>query len=151
LHSFLNAADSLGIPRVPDIHDPSIAPYAAACLDVTVDEHGRRVSTFDSFLPPNTVNARRNLYICPDTVTCRVDVVPADGGPKAIGVYIKAESATDNVEEYYVSAVHEVILCAGAIATPQILMLRYFYLVSNVDFVAIDITDSTAASALRSI
>ncbi|KAI0702886.1 GMC oxidoreductase [Cytidiella melzeri] len=120
----LDAANSLGIPRVEDIHDPSIAPYSAACLDVTVDEYGNRVSTFDSFLPLRLVNARRNLYICPNTVVCRLDVQPCSGGVlKAVGAYIKSDPKTTNAEECYVSSHHEIVLCAGAIATPQILML----------------------------
>ena len=125
LFRFLNAADSLGIPRVKDIHDPSIPSYSAACLDVTVDGSGNRVSTFDSFLPAKLVNSRRNLYICPAAVTCRLELRSTDSGLKAVGVHFKLETAALSSGECYVSAEHEIILCAGAIATPQILMLRY--------------------------
>ncbi|KAI0091995.1 GMC oxidoreductase [Irpex rosettiformis] len=123
LHRFLNAADSLGIPRVKDIHDPSITPYSAACLDVTVDHNGTRVSTFDAFLPPKITNARRNLYICPSAVVCRLELQSTSSGLKAVGVHFKLESAALSSGECFVSVEREVILCAGAIATPQILML----------------------------
>ncbi|KAI0347244.1 GMC oxidoreductase [Trametopsis cervina] len=120
---FLNAADSLGIHRVPDIHDPSTTPYAAGCFDVTVNEHGNRVSTFDAFLPPTVVNSRRNLFICPSTIVCRLNIESTPNGLKAAGVYMKPDSTAQGHEEVYVSAKLEVIMCAGAIATPQILLL----------------------------
>lgn len=120
----LNAADSLGIPRTHDIHDPSIPPYAGACFDVTIDEGGRRVSTFDSFLPAQLVRGRsRNLFMCANTVVCRLDVQSSTDGLRAAGVFIKPD-ADKMGKEYYVSAEHEVVMCAGAIVTPQLLMLR---------------------------
>lgn len=116
--------NSLGIPRVSDIHDPSIPPFACGCFDVTVDGNGRRVSTFDSFLPAELANSRsQNLFICASTVVYRLDVQPSEDGLRVVGVYMKGDHDSDETE-YYVSARSEVVLCAGAIATPQILMLR---------------------------
>ena len=92
---------------------------------MTVDENGKRVSTFDSFLPPELAHKRKgNLFICPNTVTCRLRVDSNDGGLQVLGVYLQSEVDRGDTE-YYVAARSEVVLCAGAVATPQILMLRY--------------------------
>lgn len=125
----LQATDELGIPRRDDIHDPTIPPYACGLVDVTVDENGQRHSTFDAFLNPEIMASRvGNLFVCTDTVVSRLDIQPERGDLRVAGAYMRlgSEEGNDGAHEYRVSAKSEVIMCAGAIVTPQILMLRYY-------------------------
>ena len=125
-HRILQAADSLGLPRREDIHDPTIPPYACGLIDVTVDEKGQRCSTFAAFMNPQIMASRaRNLFVFTDTVVTRLDIQQEGNDLRATGVYMKSGSQANDKEEYHVSAKNEVIMCSGAVVTPQILMLRY--------------------------
>ena len=68
-----------------------------------------------------------NLFICTDTVVSRLDVRQEGGAHYVSGVFMQVatKNHVKNQQEYYVSANSEVIMCLGAIVTPQILMLRY--------------------------
>jgi choline dehydrogenase len=92
--------------------------------DVTVNEKMRRISAFDAFLPKKTVNARKNLSICTRTIVLSLDLEDT-GALKAKGVFIQAEDSWIGLKtKIRVGATKEIIMAAGAIATPQILLLR---------------------------
>ena len=76
--------------------------------------NGRRCSTSKAYLEP--VTDRKNLHIL--TNSC-VNKILFDAKKKAIGVKFDGMFTRDNV----VNARHEVILSAGAINSPQLLML----------------------------
>ena len=122
----LTAAQSLGIPIREDIHEPTAPPAACGLLDLTVDETGWRHSTYDAFLPPHVMR-RDNLIVCTNTVATRLDLDNNGSTVKVRGVYLEAATATSRhvpAPQFYAAAKQEVVLCAGAIATPQLLMLR---------------------------
>ncbi|GJE84196.1 GMC oxidoreductase [Phanerochaete sordida] len=123
-NEILEAAESLGIPRQKDIHDPAVPPYSCGLLDVTVDETGRRHSTFDAFLPPE-VTSRPNLSVCIESIVTRLDIKHDDDGIRVAGVYLESSAADTSsaAVKCYASVSREVIMCAGVIANPQILML----------------------------
>lgn len=58
----------------------------------------------------------------------RLELKGNDRTIKATGVIFCADTGDDALTEHYVTAMSEIILCAGAIVTPQILMLRYQHL-----------------------
>jgi len=103
------AGTELGWRRVDDLNadDGERIGYAMATI-----RDGRRVSAAHAFLHP--VRARPNLTVAVDTVALRVLV--RDG--RAVGV--RAEHRGRPVEHL---ASAEVILAAGALATPQLLQV----------------------------
>ncbi|KAJ3545086.1 hypothetical protein NM688_g5665 [Phlebia brevispora] len=112
------AAGSLGIPFLNKANNPNAPAVSCIRLDRTLDRKMHRQSTFDAFLPAHIVKDRiKNLYVCSETIVNKI--VLRDGA--AVGVHIGKEGGLSG--SVFVSAKKEVILCAGAIATPQLLML----------------------------
>ncbi|MFU8872611.1 GMC family oxidoreductase [Micromonospora sp. SL4-19] len=105
----IEAGAELGWHRVDDLNadDGERIGYAMATI-----RDGRRVSAATAFLHP--VRSRPNLTVAVDTVVLRVLI--RDG--RAVGV--RAEHRGRQVDHL---AAAEVILAAGAIATPQLLQV----------------------------
>ena len=126
--AFLRAAAEAGYP----VTAPNL-PAAQGFSQTMVSEHrGGRASTADSYLKP--AKGRRNLRIVTNALVRRVTFVPtptppvadaprgASGrvgpGTRATGVYVEIDGITRQA-----TAHREVILCGGAVNTPQLLML----------------------------
>jgi choline dehydrogenase len=107
---FLQAAETAGIPRIQDYNGPE--QDGAALVQVT-QRNGRRWSAADAYLRP--AMGRSNLEV----VT----------GAHALGVRLEGARATGvryrerRGRERLATAEREVILAAGAIGSPQLLML----------------------------
>lgn len=127
-HSAMNAAARLGIPLHKGFNDPDAPAQMCAKVEVTLDEHGRKMSTFDAFLPKElAIRRQRNLYICVQSVVSKIDIQPEADTLRAVGVFVQHDrvfSSEDTRKKYYAHARREVILCAGAIVSPQVLILR---------------------------
>src|SRR5262245_6014922 len=108
-HAFLHAAREVGIPPNDDFNGPALD--GAGFAQVT-QRRGRRCSAADAFLTP--IRRRPNLSIVTGAHTTRVLV---EGG-RAVGV----EYVRDGTREI-VRAERAVVLCLGAIGSPQLLML----------------------------
>ena len=106
----LGAARDLGWTVTEDFLGPQ--PEGIGVPDLNVDRRGRRVSAADAFLRP--VRSRKNLTI--ETHAKALRLVIENG--RAVG----AEYARDG-RRYRVRANRETILSAGAIASPQLLLL----------------------------
>ncbi|KAG6906672.1 hypothetical protein DXG01_012675 [Tephrocybe rancida] len=122
-NSCADACVALGLPYTKDINDPKTPFNVCGKLDCTIDLDGHRNSTFNAFLPQNLASERKShLLICTGAAVTALDV---EGD--SIHSYVKGvsfQSATGgDPKTYYAQAHREVILCAGAIATPQILLL----------------------------
>ena len=107
--AFLGAAHELGLEECPDFNVPR--PEGFGMPDCTIRQ-GRRASTVRAFIDP--VSGRRNLSVLSG---CQVRRVTLDGH-RATGVELERGS-----EVLQLSAKREVILCAGAFGSPQLLML----------------------------
>lgn len=107
--AFVNAAAALGYPRNPDFNGES--QDGAGLFQRTIKD-GRRHSAADAFLNP--VAARSNLTIQTGALVERVIL---DGG-RAVGVAYSLGG-----ENRQALAEREVILSAGALDSPRLLML----------------------------
>ncbi|KAJ7777346.1 alcohol oxidase [Mycena metata] len=117
------AASSLGIPYSSDMNSPDSPATCTALLDIAIDHNKRRHSVFKAFLDTADVRARKNLTICVETVVTGIKCAPVERSakPKAVGVYFGGSQTTKELS--FARATREVIICAGAISSPQILML----------------------------
>jgi choline dehydrogenase len=107
--AFVGAAESVGLKRLGDINGTSQDGVALTHVN---QRHGRRWSAADAFLRP--AMKRQNLKV---ETECLVREIVFEGR-RAVGVkYARGGAVTE------ARAAREVVLCAGAIGSPQILML----------------------------
>ncbi len=106
--AFVEACEKVGIARNPDFNGP--VQSGAGFYKVT-QKNGRRWSTADAYLKPAL--RRGNLTVWTEIHVTRIII---ENG-RAVGVaYVQTGSG------HQVRAAHEVILCAGAIGSPQLLL-----------------------------
>ncbi|PTL59570.1 GMC family oxidoreductase [Paraconexibacter algicola] len=106
--AFVEAAKQAGHEENPDFNG---ARQEGVGRYQTTQRDGMRASTAAAFLHP--VEGRPNLTVITDAMV--TDVMIEDD--RALGVHV------DHPEHFQILADREVILCAGAYQTPQILML----------------------------
>jgi choline dehydrogenase-like flavoprotein len=106
----LAACEAAGVPRIADYNGPE--QDGAALVQVT-QKAGRRWSSADAYLRP--VMSRPNLEVLTHATVMRVEL---ESGA-ATGVRCRDRRGREQV----VRAEREVILAAGAIGSPQLLML----------------------------
>lgn len=108
--AMISAGEEFGLPFLEDINQPNTDGIGFS--QFTVDQNGRRESSYSTFLKP--VRSRNNLNIrCNSEVT---RIIIKDG--RAHGVVCNQ----DGVEKTYY-AMREVILSAGVIQSPKLLQL----------------------------
>lgn len=108
--AFVNAGQEAGLPLNNDFNGK--VQEGVGWIDHTVDDRGRRHTTASAYL--RAARGRPNLTIWTDSQVTRLRLE----GRRVTGV----ELWRDGVEGF-VEARGEVILCAGAINSPQILLL----------------------------
>ncbi len=113
LDAFAEAAEQAGFPRIPDFNGGDNA--GVSYFDVN-QRGGLRVSSAKAFLKP--ARARGNLTVRTHAVAEKLHVERTDGTLRCSGATL-----IHNGQRVRVRAAREVILSAGAIATPQILQL----------------------------
>ncbi|TLU66892.1 GMC family oxidoreductase [Thalassotalea litorea] len=118
---FIDAATSLGYPFNPDFNGEHQA--GVGHFQVT-QKNGQRHSAADAFIHPlQASKSRKNLTVLSYS---RVEKILFEGD-RAIGVRFQQsqllESDKDNNKTVELRANKEVILCAGAIHSPQLLMV----------------------------
>ncbi|QYS92880.1 Alcohol oxidase [Trichoderma simmonsii] len=114
------AARRLGLPVHDDCNDPDASAQGYFRLDQAIDSNGRRISAYKAWLSKETAIARTShLTVCTGVTVSKLDIDTKTR--KILGVQIRRRGQTSN-RECYVQARREVVLCAGAIGTPQILM-----------------------------
>ncbi len=109
-HAMVEAGVQAGYPRTDDLNGYQQEGFGP--MDRTVTPKGRRASTARGYL--DQARSRRNLKIVTHALT---DHIVFDG-KRAVGVnYLQGDSN----QLTHAKARREVLLCAGAIASPQIL------------------------------
>ncbi|WP_394176272.1 GMC family oxidoreductase [Thalassotalea litorea] len=119
--AFIEAATSLGYPFNPDFNGERQS--GVGHYQVT-QKNGQRHSAADGFIHPlQEGNARKNLTVLSYS---RVEKILFEG-TRAVGVRFQQsqllESDKDNIKTVELRATKEVILSAGAIHSPQLLMV----------------------------
>lgn len=109
--AFIEAAKRRGAPDLDDFNGP--IQEGVGFYQVT-QRDGRRCSAADAYLPPSVRAARPNLTIRTGALVTGVLI---EGG-RAAGVTVRQQGGDETIR-----AEAEVILCAGAIGSPQLLML----------------------------
>ncbi|MEM8726406.1 MAG: GMC family oxidoreductase N-terminal domain-containing protein, partial [Pseudomonadota bacterium] len=115
---FISAAEAIGVPEGDYNGKDRLNENGVVSLFQTTTQNGRRSSTYHAFLE-GEAEARPNLTIITNAHVTRVLLSEGSGTPRATG--IEYEDAKG--ERHTVSAAREVILSAGAIGSPHILML----------------------------
>ncbi|KHN94893.1 Glucose-methanol-choline oxidoreductase [Metarhizium album ARSEF 1941] len=116
---FIPACDDAGIPPNSDINTAD-GSLGVTRLMTFIDTKGQRSSLATAFLTPEVLR-RPNLYVaCGAHVTRVLFDRINNPKPAAIGVEFQV---SEGGERYQVHARREVILSAGAVNTPQTLML----------------------------
>lgn len=116
---FLPACEDVGIPQTADINTPE-GTLGVTRLQTFIDPKGQRSSFATAYLTSD-VRKRSNLTIaCGAQVTRLLTDQLSDPTPTVIGVEFQTKRGGERFE---VHARKEVILSAGAVNTPQILLL----------------------------
>ena len=117
------AARRVGLPIQSDANDPAASAQGCFDLDQTVDSKGMRLSAYRAWLPPGVARERRGrLAVCTGVIASKL--VLDEDASRVEGVRIRSVRPGAGTGEYVVKARREVIVCSGAICTPQLLMLR---------------------------
>jgi choline dehydrogenase len=107
--AWLEAARMTGLPVTEDIH--AGAEEGASLVELTIDEKGRRASTYEAYLKP--AMQRPNLAVVTNALTRKVVV---ENG-RAVGVEYEVGG------EVRIARAGETILSGGTYNSPQLLML----------------------------
>jgi choline dehydrogenase-like flavoprotein len=110
-YAFIDAAVACGYPRNEDLGGATEIGFG---LYSVAQSNGRRCSNADAFLHP--VRKRRNLKIITRARVTRIAIE----GKRAVGVRYRRGVLG---REHDLHAAREVLLCAGAINSPQLLLL----------------------------
>ena len=106
---FMNACKESGIKENRDFNGADQEGFGTYQVNI---KNGQRFSAADAFLKP--ILSRSNLELIANTLVLKIII----NNKKAVGVKIKNRQGTN-----VVTADSEIILCGGAINSPQILML----------------------------
>ncbi|KAG9002552.1 hypothetical protein FRB93_011426 [Tulasnella sp. JGI-2019a] len=115
---FIRTCEKIGIPPVDDVNT-SKGTMGVTRTATYIDSKGRRVSTERAYLTP-AVLARPNLKVAVGAHVLKIRFGRASVQPRATGVEF-AQKKDGPV--FFARARKEVILSAGAVNTPQILLL----------------------------
>ncbi|KAJ7188972.1 alcohol oxidase [Mycena filopes] len=118
-HHVKKAATALGFADIDSANSPPIPVDVCVTMDQAVDENLRRVSSFHAFLPLKLAQQRlQRLKICPNAVATRVEF---DGNVATGAIF---ESRGKLIPGTFLArARREVVVCCGAIGSPQLLLL----------------------------
>jgi len=108
--AFIDAAQGLGMPVLDDVNGPMVP--GAGYINMNIAADGTRVSAVNAFLRPAL--SRPNLTLLLSTSVVKLNFK----GTRCVGVKVIKDGAIMDIE-----AEKEVILTAGSIHTPKLLML----------------------------
>jgi len=115
---FLDSCENIGIPRSHDLNTPK-GTLGAAKLMTYIDAKGRRVTTESAYLTPDVL-ARPNLTIVVNASVTRLLFDTTEGQTRVVGVDFAEKNEGPR---FTAKARKEVVLSAGAIHTPHVMML----------------------------
>ena len=113
---FVEAAAAIGIPTGDYNGTDRGGPDGVASLFQTTTRDGKRSSTFHAFLEP--AMERENLTVITHAHVERIELDTSGDTPRATGVTYRRDGSSQTV-----TATREVVVSAGAIGSPQLLLL----------------------------
>ncbi|KAF8071847.1 hypothetical protein FPV67DRAFT_1411773 [Lyophyllum atratum] len=116
--AFIKACTNVGIPFTPDFN-VSTGTLGVSRVMTYVDENRQRVSSESAYLTKDVL-ARKNLTVAVNAQVTHVLFKTENGEKRAVGVQF---ANSRNGTRYRAYARKEVVICAGAVQSPQILML----------------------------
>lgn len=103
-----------------DFNSPDVPVDVCAPLDAAINENMQRVSSLHAFIPVDIARERRGrLKLCINALATRVVV----SSGTAVGVDFESIGG-DISGTYRVRAKKEIVICCGALGSPQLLLLR---------------------------
>jgi choline dehydrogenase len=126
--AFLDAAREMGMPILDDVNGPMVP--GAGYINMNIAD-GTRVSAVGAFLRPAL--ARQNLTLLLNTTVVKLNFK----GTRCIGVKTLTDGAAKDI-----AADKEVILAAGAINSPKLLMLSGVGEAKSLRKLAIDVVEN---------
>jgi choline dehydrogenase len=108
--AFIDAAREMGMPILDDVNGPMVP--GAGYINMNIAANGTRVSAVDAFL--RSALSRPNLSLLLNTAVVKLNF----RGTRCVGVKTMRDGAVQDI-----GADKEVILAAGAIHSPKLLML----------------------------
>jgi choline dehydrogenase len=112
LDNVMQAAGEIGIEQSQDYNDGDNLGF---CYFEVNQKKGRRWSSANAFLHP--ISHRKNLTVITHTQAERLEIADK----QVIGVHLRQGKVISNATALYARAAKEVILTAGAIASPMLL------------------------------
>jgi choline dehydrogenase len=123
-------SEAMGFKSITDANSPYALSDGLATLDQSINRNRERSSTFSAFVPKEiALKRQKNLTICTRVAVSRLifsdGLLVFSGGsqPRAEGV--RFQSVTKSDKSFSAKARKEVIVCSGALGSPQVLMLRF--------------------------
>lgn len=119
------AAKTLGFLPIEDGHSPLEPSFGCNKMQFTVGADGTRQSSFRAYLPPDLIQERSSrLHVCTRVVGARLLFSSVSGGVmRADAIVVRS---LDGKASRTISAKREIVLACGTLASPQLLLLRYF-------------------------
>ncbi|EMR81822.1 putative alcohol oxidase protein [Botrytis cinerea BcDW1] len=113
----------MGFSRIPDTNVENASVDGLAMIYNTVTEDRKRNSTFHSFLAKEVALEReKHLTICTNTTVHRIEFSDDNGVLRASKVIFGTSDPT-STKTFEATVKKEVIICSGALGSPQVLML----------------------------
>ncbi|KZT02285.1 GMC oxidoreductase [Laetiporus sulphureus 93-53] len=123
--TFLEACDKAGLPNVPDFntHKGTLGSSKLVRLSVTfIDPQMRRATTESAYLTPEVL-ARPNLVVATQAQVTKIVLGQTVEGGEVVVRAVAVRFKNGQGKTFEVKAKKEVVVSAGAVHTPQILML----------------------------
>lgn len=108
-----------------DCNDPAAPSCGYYPLETAIDDSGERVSALTAYLSKTVAQQRiKHLSVCTGTVASRLEIGDGEQANRFVtGVHIRPSTGPHSGKDYLAKAKREVILCCGAMNTPQLLLL----------------------------
>ncbi|HEY6437670.1 MAG TPA: GMC family oxidoreductase N-terminal domain-containing protein, partial [Ignavibacteriaceae bacterium] len=132
-NEWIEVMKNSGYKMVDDINSPDFGDKNIGLIQQTI-HNGRRLSTASAYLEPN--RNRQNLHIITNSTATKILFDDKTHPKRATGVEFYKDGKTFKVE-----ATKEVILSAGAIASPQLLMLSGIGVKSHLESLGIQVIE----------
>lgn len=117
-----DAARAVGFPSIEDMHSPLAPSTGVNKMQFTINRDGTRSSSFRAYLPKDFVQqVSDRLHICTETIVRKLVLSESSNG-KLTTTGVEIEPVCKGAIRI-VSAKKEVILAAGALHSPKILLL----------------------------